>query len=123
MLKDRTYVFPNGINIEKFGNGNGNGNGNENRNENRNVNMIVKKKYSFIYSSFPNRGLIHLLKMFPKIREKIPDAKLNVFCDTQNNWVQSVSKEEMNQVDLLLEEQKEYVTNNGWVTKEVLRNH
>ncbi len=29
----------------------------------------------------------------------------------------------MNQVDLLLEEQKEYVTNHGWVTKEVLRNH
>lgn len=104
MLKDRTFVFPNGINIDKYLN-------------------INKKKNTFIYSSFPNRGLINLLKMFPKIRKRMPDATLNIFCNTKNNYVQSVAKEEMNEVDKLLEEQKDYVTNHGWVTKDVLRKY
>ena len=105
MMKDITYVFPNGINIDKY-----------------NVN-INKKPNSFIYSSFPNRGLLNLLKMFPKIREKIPNATLNVFCDTKNKWTQTVAGGDMILIDKLLEEQKEYVTNHGFVTKDILTNY
>lgn len=103
-MKNITHVFPNGINIDKY----------SDISEN-------KTKYSFIYSSFPNRGLIHLLNMFPKIKKKLPNAHLNIFCDTRNSWVQSVAKDEMDQIERLLEEQKDCVTNHGWVSKDKLR--
>ena len=106
MLKNITYIFPNGININKYY-----------------VGGIKKKKHSFIYSSFPNRGLVTLLKMFPKIREKLPNATLNVFCDIKNSWVQSVSKDEINEVEMLLEKHKDCVTNHGWVSKNVLQKY
>lgn len=105
MMKDITHVFPNGININNY------------------PKNIVKKKNSFIYSSFANRGLLNLLKMFPQIRQKLPNATLNVFCDTKNVWVRSVSNDEMDLVEKLLDEQKEYVINHGWVTKDILTKH
>jgi tetratricopeptide (TPR) repeat protein len=40
----------------------------------------------FIYSSFPNRGLVHLLRMWPDIRTLIPDARLDVFADLDGEW-------------------------------------
>jgi len=80
-----------------------------------------KQKYSFIYSSFPTRGLYWLLKMFPKIVEKYPDAKLNVFCNTKHHFAQEVNKQMMDEIDIMLDEQKGYVTNHGWVAKNVLR--
>ena len=43
------------------------------------VDFAKKKKNRFIYCSDPNRGLIILLKMFPKILEKFPDATLDIF--------------------------------------------
>jgi hypothetical protein len=101
-FEDITTVFPNGINIDQY------------------PTNIVKKKNTFIYSSFANRGLINLLKMFPKIRAKIPDAELHVFCDTKNNWVRSVANDEMDQIEKLLELQSEYVINHGWVSKTIL---
>jgi len=104
-FNNKTFVLPNGINIEKF------------------PTNTIKIKNSFIYSSFPNRGLIHLLKMFAKIRAKIPDATLNVFCDTKNIYVQSVAKEEMLEIDLLIKEQSEYITNHGWVSKDMLTSY
>lgn len=105
MMKEKVEVFPNGINVRDY----------DVKEE--------KVRNSFIYSSFPNRGLINLLKMFPKIRKRLPDATLNVFCDTKNSFVQSVSKQEMDEVDKLLEEQKEYITNHGWVSKKVLQEY
>ncbi len=33
----------------------------------------------FVYSSSPDRGLINLLKIWPEIRKKIPDAELHIF--------------------------------------------
>ena len=102
MLKDITHVFPNGINVNKYNGDN------------------CKKPNSFIYSSFPNRGLLNLLKMFPKIREKLPGATLNVFCDTKNKWCQTVAGDDMMLIDELLVEQKEYVINHGFVPKDIL---
>jgi SAM-dependent methyltransferase/glycosyltransferase involved in cell wall biosynthesis len=38
-----------------------------------------RKAHHFIYASSPDRGLIRLLKMWPKIRAAIPDATLDIF--------------------------------------------
>lgn len=82
-----------------------------------------KEEYSFIYPSFPNRGLLPLLQMFPRIVEKYPKAKLHVFCDTKNKWVQKHWKETIDQVEVLLEEQKDHVINHGWVNFFELREY
>ncbi len=34
-----------------------------------------------IYTAAPYRGLVHLLKIFPRIREAIPEAELHIFSD------------------------------------------
>jgi len=38
-----------------------------------------RERYRFIYSSSPNRGLDILLDMWPKIKEKLPQAELHVY--------------------------------------------
>jgi glycosyltransferase involved in cell wall biosynthesis/tetratricopeptide (TPR) repeat protein len=96
------YVFPNGINTSKFNLSTG------------------KIKNSFIYSSFPNRGLVHLLRMFPKIRTILPGATLTIFCDLNNNWCNTIAKDEMTEIKELITQQSDYVTNQGWVNKEIL---
>jgi glycosyltransferase involved in cell wall biosynthesis len=60
--------------------------------------------------------------MFPKIREKIPDAKLNVFCNLKNNYVQNIAKNEMDEIEFLLDKHKDFITNHGWVSKDILIN-
>jgi predicted O-methyltransferase YrrM len=105
MLSNKVKVFLNGINLIDY------------------QSNVDKKLGSFIYSSFPNRGLIHLLKMFPKIRELLPDATLDIFCDLDGEFVQNVAKDEMNEIKKILLEQKEYVVNHGWTTKNVLQKY
>jgi len=82
--------------------------------------LVNKIPYSFIYPSFPHRGLIPLLQMFPRIRERYPSATLNVFCNTKLEWSQKNCKEYMDVTDKLLAE-VEGVVNHGWVSQEVLR--
>jgi hypothetical protein len=84
-------------------------------------NNTKKIKNSFIYSSFPNRGLIHLLRIFEKIIKKYPDATLNIFCDTKHKFVQQHNKKDMDEIDKLLIKLQKNVTNHGWVSGEVLR--
>lgn len=80
-----------------------------------------KQKYLFIYPNFPNRGLIHLLDMWPKIIEKYPSAELHTFCDTQNTWCQEFWKDDMNKIDqLFIELKSKGVFNHGWVSRDVL---
>ena len=81
----------------------------------------IKEKYNFIYPSFPNRGLLQLLKMWPRIIEKYPDARLNIFCDTQHSWTQEHWKNEVTQVESMIEKYKDTVTNHGWVNGKTLR--
>ena len=85
-----------------------------------------KIPYSFIYSSFPNRGLSVLLKLWPKIIERYPTAILNIFTDIKNEWVNITHKEEINEVKQLLESYKNIyqssVINHGWVSKQILSN-
>ena len=99
----RTHVISYGINVEEF---------------NR---PYIKEKYTFIYPSFPNRGLLQLLQMWPKIISRYPTAKLNLFCDTKNNWCQQYWKDDMIEVDRLLLENINSVTNHGWVNGTKLR--
>jgi len=43
---------------------------------------VVREPHRVIYSSSPDRGLHHLLRMWPTIVEAVPDATLHVFYDT-----------------------------------------
>jgi hypothetical protein len=79
------------------------------------VNIIP---YSFIFPSFPNRGLLPLLKIFPKIVEKYPKATLNVFCNLDLPWVQERFPEQMKIIKKLL--QQPNVINHGWVSQTTL---
>lgn len=78
------------------------------------------QKHSFIYSSFANRGLLELLKMFPRIVSKYPDATLNVFCDLDNKWLLENHSEQVEQIKVLLDQHKDFVTNYGWVNQKIL---
>lgn len=100
-IQDRISITSYGIDVNEFQN-------------------IQKKPYSFIYSSFPNRGLYNLLKIWPRILKEFPQATLNVFCDLQNEWVQRTAKAEIDEIEKMLIEHKETVTNHGWVNKRVL---
>lgn len=98
---NNVHIFPNGIHYEK-------------------KDITNKRKNSFIYSSFPNRGLVHLLRMFGGVRKLLEGATLDVFCDMSNEWCWQVSHDEMEEINGLLEKHKKYVTNHGFVKKEVL---
>ena len=85
----------------------------------------IKVKNSFIYSSFPNRGLLILLKMWPQIISSFPDATLNIYCNLEHDtpagvWVNKVEPEMMNEIKTLLKVMKRGITVHGWVNKETL---
>jgi GR25 family glycosyltransferase involved in LPS biosynthesis len=87
------------------------------------VDSIIKVKNSFIYSSFPNKGLLILLKMWPQIQSKYSDATLNIFTDVTNAWANSNYPSEMKKIiDLLYIYKSKYtnITNHGWVDKKTL---
>jgi hypothetical protein len=79
-----------------------------------------KRKHSFIYPSFPNRGLRVLLEMWPKILDMWPDAQLHIFCDFQNAWLQQFSEE----MQIIQEKIKQFaasVKNHGWQNPNYLK--
>ena len=84
-FRDRTEAFSYGIDTKLFKPDN-------------------KIKNSFIYSSFPNRGLLPLLQMWPNIKKVIPDATLNIYSDINGEWVNKVAKEQMNEIKKILKE-------------------
>lgn len=105
-FKDRTRPFHYGIDFTNFI-----------------VNDVKKIKRSFIYSSFPNRGLLTILNMWPMIIQRYPDATLNIFCDLDNNWVNTYYLEEVSQIKLLLNtifSNSKSIKNHGWVDKKTL---
>ena len=86
-------------------------------------NSYTKIKNSFIYSSYPDRGLLILLKMWPKIQSKYKDATLNIFTDITNNWSNNNYPTEMKEIIALLylyKSQYPTITNHGWVDKKTL---
>jgi isopentenyldiphosphate isomerase len=78
---------------------------------------------SFIYPSFPTRGLYWLLRMFPSIVARYPDAHLNVFCNMEHAWCHEIAPVLMQECKRMLDEQKEHVTNHGWVNGETLKKY
>jgi predicted O-methyltransferase YrrM len=90
-------------------------------------NIIEKIPYSFIYSSFPNRGLLHLLEMWPKIYALQPLATLNIYSDINNKWSNDVEPDKMKKIRYLLEDYSKRenglgIFYHGWVKKSVLEN-
>jgi predicted O-methyltransferase YrrM len=75
----------------------------------------IKVKNSFIYSSFPNRGLVVLLKMWPYIYTRFPDSILHLYCDIDGKWVNEVVPEEMKEIRGLLDTPG--IVYHGWVSK------
>ena len=45
---------------------------------------IEREPLRMIYSSSPDRGLHHLLRMWPKITEEVPEAALEIFYEIEN---------------------------------------
>ena len=87
-----------------------------------------KYPYKFIYSSFPNRGLLPLLQMWPKIYESQPLASLDIFCDVDGKWVNETEPLQMKEIKRLLDVYKIRNSNynikyHGWVDKETLAKH
>lgn len=78
--------------------------------------------YSFIYPSFPNRGLYWLLKLFPRITERYPNATLNVFCRFDLDYIRKQGEQEMIEIQKMIEEQSN-VINHGWVSYDTLRKY
>ena len=85
--------------------------------------VSYKIKHKFIYSSFPNRGLLELLQMWPKIHKKIPLATLYIYSNVNNEWSNKVEPEKMEKIKDLL---NDYLQQNigihykSWVSKKEL---
>uniref|UniRef100_A0A6C0JZ61 Glycosyltransferase 2-like domain-containing protein n=1 Tax=viral metagenome TaxID=1070528 RepID=A0A6C0JZ61_9ZZZZ len=79
--------------------------------------------YKFMYSSFPTRGLLPLLQMWPKIYEKETKSSLHIYADVNGKWVNEVASDQMKEVRQLLEEYKHMnIVYHGWVDKQTLAN-
>ena len=91
-------------------------------------NQILTDKipYSFIYSSFPNRGLLELLEMWPEIYKFQPKCTLNIFSDVDHKWSNDVEPQKMQKIKKLLNEYKLEenglgINYHGWVNKNILK--
>ena len=118
-FKDITVCFYHGIDFSKF------------RNESltdvecpKSAIYTRKIPNKFIYSSFPDRGLLQLLQIWPKIYDKYPDSSLHIYSDVNAEWIKYSTK-----VDLIVKIRQllSTLTNHninyhGWVNKSELAN-
>jgi len=112
-LKHITVPFYYGIDFQNF------------KTDCKNDNIYFKQQYKFIYSSFPNRGLLQLLQMWPKIYQFQSLASLHIYCDVDGKWVNEVQPEMMIQIrqlmiDYNVKENGMNIYYYGWVSKKVL---
>jgi len=110
-LKNITVPFYYGIDFQKF----------------KSDKIMLKQQHKFIYSSFPNRGLLPLLQMWPKIHEFQPLASLHIYCDVNGKWVNEVEGKMMQQIKELMrsynvEQHNMNIYYHGWVNKQTLAN-
>jgi len=96
------YIIPNGIDVSQF-------------------KQAKKKDNTVIYGSAYYRGLEALLKMWPKIREEVPKAKLNIYYGWQS-WVKAEGKDELYYriTDKLAELKDQGVTEHGRISHKEL---
>jgi len=71
--KSDIYIQGNGLDISRY----------------ETADQVEKDPYRLIYSSSPDRGLIHLLRMVPRWREEFPELTLHVFYGF-DNWKKAV---------------------------------
>ena len=80
----------------------------------------------FIYSSFPIRGLLPLLQMWPKILERYPGSILHIHSDIEGWWSNSMRPDEMKEIKTLLDKYRNIraldnsLKYHGWTSKEQL---
>jgi hypothetical protein len=74
----------------------------DNRFKNGVVGGKAPTKNKFIYSSFPNRGLLQLLQMWPTIIENVPTSTLHIYSDVNNKWSNDVEPQKMQKIRELL---------------------
>jgi predicted O-methyltransferase YrrM len=87
----------------------------------QNINQISKIPYKFIYSSFPNRGLLPLLQMWPEIYKINTNATLHIYSDVNGTWVNQVDPLHMIEIRRLLDLYKHMnLFYYGWVDKKTL---
>jgi len=101
MFEQKTHVISYGIDINKFP-------------EKR------LKHASFIAPSFPNRGLINTLRMWPKIISRYPHATLNVFIDYNHYWLQQNFKNLIEEIKEIVERTPSII-NHGWANPKQIR--
>jgi glycosyltransferase involved in cell wall biosynthesis len=65
------------------------------------IEKIKKIPYRFIYSSSFDRGFKYLLKMFPQIHNKFPNAELYAFIDEKSHNIFKKSKEYIDSQDFI----------------------
>jgi hypothetical protein len=95
----------------------------DNRFKNGVVGGKTPTKNKFIYSSFPNRGLLQLLQMWPTIIENVPTSTLHIYSDVNNKWSNDVEPQKMQQIRELLSnmtDSKYGIHYHGWVSKKEL---
>lgn len=61
---------------------------------------VNKQPHRLHYSSSPDRGLVHLLRFFPRIREAVPDTELHVYYNLTpafegNKWGMNKNHEDL----------------------------
>jgi tetratricopeptide (TPR) repeat protein len=74
----------------------------------------------FIYSSFPNRGLLQLLEMWSDILRLRNDVELHIYADVDGKWVNSVASGDMEKIRSILHKGLKGVIYHGWVDKKTL---
>ena len=90
--------------------------------QNNNIDQY-KQKYKFIYSSYPNRGLLELLQMWREIYNFQPKSTLHIYSNIENEWSNRVEPDKMLKIKELL---YSYLKQNigvhyyGWVSKKEL---
>lgn len=85
-------------------------------------NAVAKTPHSFIFPSFPNRGLLILLRdLWGRILERFPDAKLFLFCDFQNQWLRNVAGADIRQIEQLIARYSSSIKNLGWQNPQILK--
>lgn len=109
-LKDIIEPFGYGVDIKLF----------------ENTEITRNEHLNFIYSSFPIRGLLPLLQMWPKILERYPNAVLNIHSDINGEWSNKMRPDEMQKIKVLLIDYKtnrelnESIIYYGWTDKKDL---
>ena len=106
MFNNKVHKINYGIDPFKFGRGD-----------------IPKVKNSFIYSSFANRGLLILLRLWKKIKNRFNDATLHIYSDINHYWIKNNYPDQHKELVILLELLKnDGVYYHSWVDKATLAN-